>query len=130
MKKWLLLLLFPLMANAVSPIVSGTLASNTSGTECELPDGQGLLILGGTFATSTITVQVRDEDGTSWVDTDLTYIAADTVPLFFGAGVWVRVKMTGYSSDSVTYELRPHYARVLTGDDEGLWEDTRTVDGH
>lgn len=79
--------------------LSVTLLDNASatGTAVEWPGGFGRVELRGTINGATVTLQVRDADGSTYytVGTDAIFSAAGTVGFYLEAGAMIRMLVAG-----------------------------------
>lgn len=85
-------------------ISSGTLSADGNGDAVDVSTN-GVLTVGGTFGSGTVTLQVRGDNGT-WYSTSNTYTAADSVNLEFLRPATVRVNLSGATSPSLYWEIK------------------------
>lgn len=107
MKKLLAIAL--LLAAPFASAASGTFGADGNSTTVRFDYGLGYIILDGTFGSGTATVQVLREDGTTWQDVK-SYTAEpdpNAEVYDFGAEAQIRINMSGSTSPSLYWEIRP-----------------------
>ena len=80
----------------------------TGDGEFEFPNTQNpmTIVAVGNFGGGTLTIEVRDEDGSTWVEIDDSSTIANRVFNFWNALNHVRFKLSGSAGPSIKIETR------------------------
>lgn len=89
------------MNNSPTQLFTGQSTNAASSTTVLSSGGFMSLLASGTFGGGTLTVQASPNGGTTWIDTTATLTAAGIVNFVAGAGVLVRLNLTGATAPNL-----------------------------
>lgn len=88
------------MNNSPTQLFTGRTTNGQSGTFKSF-GGFVSLIVAGTFSGGTVTVQVSPDNGTTWVDSEVTLTAAGIKNFISGEGLLYRISLASAASPNL-----------------------------